>query len=427
MDVGARQLDDSTWFGGSPERVMKLSGAGRKALAELLAGPVASRNAGILARRLTDAGLAHPRPADAGGLDVTVVIPVRDRAAALDRCLGGLGRDSPVVVVDDGSLDPDAVAAVVRRHGAVLVRRDRNGGAGPARNTGLEHVDTEFVAFVDSDCVTGVGWIDALAGHFADPLVAAVAPRVAGLLDLGDQPARVMPRARVAYVPTAALLVRRAALAAVGSFDETIGRGEDTDLVWRLHEGGWRVRYDPAVVVRHDETTTLSELCARRFRYGQSAGPLAVRHPSAVTPLVLYPWPTLTVLALLARRPGLAVVGYGCSVVAMGRDMRRAGLSADGVGVAMLKAVYQTWLGIGRYAVQYGAPGLVVGMVVPRWRVAVGALVVADWLAGRRGGLVREVAGDVAYGAGVWVGCVKARTVVPVRPVLAWRPLRVSG
>jgi len=68
-----------------------------------------------------------------------------------------------------------------------------------------------------------------LAAHLADPAVAAAAPRIAAVpagpdwagryttaaccLDLGDAEARVAPGTRVAYVPTAALVARRAALA----------------------------------------------------------------------------------------------------------------------------------------------------------------------------------------------------------------------
>ncbi len=429
LDADARQVAEGTWFGGSPERVVRLSAAGRAALAELSAGPVASRNAGIVARRLTDAGLAHPQPPVTGTPDITVVVPVRDRADMLDRCLAGLGSRFRVVVVDDASGDPGSVADVVRAHGATLVRRQRNGGAGPARNTGLDHVETPFVAFVDSDCVPAGDWIQRLASHFADPLVAAVAPRVTGLLDLGDRPARVQPTGRVAYVPTAALLVRRAALAVVGAFDESIGRGEDTDLVWRLHESGWRVRYDPDVVVAHHETAGLVEHLARRFRYGRSAAPLAVRHPDAIRPLVLHPWPTLTVSALLTGRPALAGIGYAGSVVAMSGSLRRAGLPDDGVPRAMADAAYRTWLGIGRYAVQYGAPVLVLGLL-SRHRVAVASLLfgsaVVEWARDPRTGVVRRVADDVAYGAGVWAGCVRARSFAPLRPRLGGRALRVD-
>ena len=186
LEPDTREIADGVLFGGSPARVLRLSEAGRQALAELAAGPVTSPAAGVLARRLTDAGLAQPRvprpppgPDAAGaGPGVTVVVPVRDRPAALDRCLAAAGRRYPVIVVDDGSADPAAVAAVCAAHGARLARRDVNGGPAAARNTALRLVATELVAFLDSDCEPGGDWIAALSGHFADPLVAAVGPRI---------------------------------------------------------------------------------------------------------------------------------------------------------------------------------------------------------------------------------------------------------
>src|SRR5262249_46015168 len=136
IDAGTKQLDADTLFGGAPARVLRLSPGGRAALAELRAGPVRSHAAGRLARKLTAAGLAHPRPpALAARPDVTVLIPVRDRAALLDRCLSALGRSYPAVVVDDGSEDPGSVAGVAAAHGAALVRRPVNGGPRAATDT----------------------------------------------------------------------------------------------------------------------------------------------------------------------------------------------------------------------------------------------------------------------------------------------------
>ena len=160
-----------------------------------------------------------------------MVIPARDRLAHLDRCLTALGRTYPVVVVDDGSRQADEMAGLCRQHGATLIRRSSSGGPGPARNDGLARVSTPLVAFLDSDCEAGPEWITSLAAHFADPLVAAVAPRVRPItgpgsagrylgarapLDMGPQEGRVLPLTRLSYVPTAALLVRRAALARTG-------------------------------------------------------------------------------------------------------------------------------------------------------------------------------------------------------------------
>lgn len=460
LDQDTRELADGLWFGGSPARVLRLTGAGRTAWRDLGDGPVTSAATGTLARRLTDAGLAHPVPPEPGApADVTVVVPVRDRAELLGRCLAGLDHKHPVLVVDDSSDDPAAVAAVAAAHGAKLVRRDVNGGPGAARNTALDHVGTELIAFLDSDCVPADGWADRLATHFADPLLAAVAPRVralapdswagrytraAGSLDLGDRPARVAPGTRVSYVPTAALVARRSALTSVAVdgavFDPALRVGEDVDLVWRLHEAGFRVRYAPDVAVDHHEPETWRDLLGRRARYGTSAAPLALRHPKALTPLALHPWPALTVGAVLARRPALAALAFGGSVGSMVRLLRAHDIPDAGVVRAMATAVRQTWLGCGRYGTQFAAP-LLAALLVPggrrRWsrRAAVASLLLGPPLtawAQRRPELdpvrytAAAIADDIAYGAGVWAGCLARRTTVPVRPAVVRRPLEID-
>jgi mycofactocin system glycosyltransferase len=460
LDADTRQLDSATLFGGSPARIMKLSAAGRAAFAELGVGPVGSAQAGQLARRLTDAGVGHPRPpAGDRSWDVTVLVPVRDRAELLARCLTAVGSGHPVLVVNDGSIEPVPVAEVVAEHGAQLVNRAVNGGPAAARNTGLAVIDSEFVAFLDSDCEPSAGWIDALAPHFADPMVAAVAPRViaesgqdwAGLftaangnLDLGDRPARVLPSSRVGYVPTAALLVRRSALQqlAIAGFDERLRVGEDVDLIWRLHEAGWRVRYEPSVQVRHHEPSGWAALLSRRFSYGTSAGALATRHPKAMAPLALHPWPALAVAGLLARKPLLAAAAYGMSVLSMRNTLQRSEIPTLGVLPAMTTAVHQTWLGAGRYSTQFAAPVLLGLLAVPGRRHRLGRrLALTSLLLGpplttwwrRRPRLdaprfvLGQLADDLAYGAGVWSGAVRERTIAPLRPSLIMRPLRIES
>jgi mycofactocin glycosyltransferase len=158
FDSGTRFVGPDVLFGGSPRRLLRLTAAGARALDDLRHRPVGSPQEGRLARRLTDAGLAHPRPpAGRQPADATVVLPVRDRAAGLDRCLAALGDRYPVIVVDDGSRDPAAVARVCARHGARLRRRPSSGGAGQARNDGLALVTTSLVAFIDSDCAADPG------------------------------------------------------------------------------------------------------------------------------------------------------------------------------------------------------------------------------------------------------------------------------
>ena len=491
LDRSVRSYGDGlVLVGGEPMRALRLTPGGRDAVAALLDGTARSEAALRLGRRLVDGGLAHPRPApvaSAGAAGITVVVPVRDRPAALNRCLAALGDAAPVIVVDDGSRDATAIAACCRAHGAALFRRERPGGPGAARNAALPAVATPLVAFVDSDCEPDAGWLDALAGHFADPLVAAVAPRVrpaaphagaphasaphasapraaprsaarrsaaprsgaprgaaqraaspraaAGTcarfaaarspLDMGPRPARVVPGGRVAYVPAAALVVRRAALGA--GFDESLRHGEDVDLVWRLHDQGGRVRYEPTASVRHAEPERWRAWLERRFRYGTSAAPLHRRHPGRVTPAVLRPWPTAAATLALASRPAAALGIVAVNGTVLARRVRGAGVPAPRALAWSAKAGVQTVAGAGRAATALGVPALLAVAVAGRGRArgAAVALLAAppllDWTR-RRPALdplrwtLACIADDAAYGAGVWHGCLRERTAGPLRP-----------
>jgi hypothetical protein len=106
----------------------------------------------------------------------------------------------------------------------------------------------------------------------------------------------------------------------------------------------------------------------------------------------------------------------------------------------MLTAVHQTWLGTGRYCTQFAAP-LLIGLMAAKGRKATGRrIAVASLLLGppltawarQRPALdpvrftLATLADHLAYGAGVWSGCLAHRTTIPVRPVIARRPLRID-
>ena len=329
--------------GGYPTRVLRLTRAGAGHVEGWWSGTPVPDNpkARALARRLLDTGIAHPargqRAGDQGAGQVTVVIPVRDRHAELARCLAGLAKVPRVIVVDDGSRDPEAVARVAAEAGAGVLRRPENGGPAAARNTGLAAADTPLVAFLDSDCVPRPGWLDVLLPHFADPAVGAVAPRIvphedgrtwlaryegaSSTLDMGPRPSIVRPGSRVPYVPGAALVVRKAAAGA--GFAEDMQVGEDVDFVWRLAAAGWRTRYEPVATMGHQHRVRLGAWLARRKDYGTSAAALERRHPGAVRPLYASPWTTVAWLAAAAGRPGAGALVTGIGTALLARRLAR--------------------------------------------------------------------------------------------------------
>jgi glycosyltransferase involved in cell wall biosynthesis len=355
-----------------------------------------------------------------------------------------------------------------------VVRRERSGGPAAARNAGLAATDAPFIAFLDSDVVPTPGWLEPLLAHFADPELAAVAPRVRvppgasalaryeaarSPLDLGPHPGVVGPGRRVGYVPAAALVVRRAALVApadavsppaaapplaaagppatappaapplaaagppasppaaapplaaaappaapppaavappaaapraVAAFDEALRFGEDVDLVWRLAAGGWTVRYEPLGVVEHPHRGSLRAWLGQRFAYGSSAGALARRHRGRMRHLVV----PREAFRLPERR--FARLAFEA----------RVGLARQ-VGEAVWRPYALALLPTkrGRRVLATALAANVAGDYATR-RPALDPLRFAALRAGD----------DLAYAAGVWAGCLRARTAGPLVP-----------
>ena len=317
-----------------------------------------------------------------------------------------------------------------------------------ARNRGLGRVDTELVAFLDSDCVVAPGWLEPLVAMFDDPAVGAAAPRIRPFgasrsardrfdrarspLDMGAEPSLVGTDRRVRYVPTAALVARRRALG--DGFDPDLRFGEDVDLVWSLVDAGWQVRYLPSVEVGHQAPASWGGVLGRRFRYGTSAAPLSRRHPGKLAPVRLRLFPTVAAVALLVGRPRTAVVVTVAYGLHLARRVRRLGVPA---GMALRWSAQGTgWtvFGLGRAATVVAGPALVAGALrrgkrgrrIRRAAMAL-ALVppVVEWWQ-RRPELdpfrwsVASIADDVAYGLGVWSGCIRTWTIDPVLPSLQW-------
>lgn len=461
-------------IGGSPWKVARLSRSessfARRLFAAGRAGLVAQTGSEReAALGLLDRGIADPLPVPlpAGGLsrssradakrqsqslpppdDVEIIVPVYGSAEPLEVCLASL-EDSglPITVVDDGTSGRDAarIERVAKTHGARLIVRMENGGPGAARQTGLDRTDRAFVAFIDADAVASADWVARLRPLFDDPVVGAVAPRVEPLsrgltavelyeethsnIDMGGTPSRVAFGVPVGWLPTASVIVRRAALSNP-AFDPDMRVGEDVDLFWRMSDAGWTVRYAPDVVTHHRVRPALRDFIGRRASYGTGAADLDARHPKRLVPA----WLSLSGLSIVAvlssRRRRVRALALPIAAYEFARQLRVLGSEYPAsVALSMTgKSLYNDAFWLGHLLRRDWWPvGWLVLALTPFSRLARSVAVCMMWQPVKEHALERSRLGawrgialrmldDASYGAGVITGAIRRRYFTVITP-----------
>jgi GT2 family glycosyltransferase len=203
-----------------------------------------------------------------GAAGVTVVVITRDRRAELLRTLArieALPERPVVVVVDNGSRDGTVAAVRAAHPGVRLVPLGRNHGAA-ARNIGVHLARTPYVAFSDDDSWWEPGALARAAALFdAHPRLGLVAARVlvgaerrpdpinAAMADspLPAEPGLPGPPV-LGFLACAAVVRRRAFLAAGGFSPLLFFIGEERLLAYDLAARGWARCHVPEIVARHD-------------------------------------------------------------------------------------------------------------------------------------------------------------------------------
>jgi mycofactocin system glycosyltransferase len=392
------------------------------------------------ARTLVQQGLLHPHFAGTYNCEeIDVIVPTFEDIASLRELLEQLA-GFHVTVVDDDSLNANSVATCAQEFGATLLRLDRNQGPAHARNVAGVASTREFLWFVDDDVSmsSATHVAQRLRAAFADPLIAAVAPRVRGPegpsirerfeehfspLDMGERSGLVVPGGAIGYVPSACLMVRREAFGE--GFDETLRVGEDVDFVWRLFDRGWLVRYDADVVINHQARATWRAWWRQRQGYGASSAELAQRHGERLASLRADPWTYLAWLSVLAGQPA-----WGARIVRSARNHARDRFfaSADDPNRVANDVVVRNMVHAGgplaRGLVRTFGLVLLVAALHPRLRTrALSAFALGTAWRWRHQRLLATdlplaIADDLAYGVGVVEGAWRAKSLRTLTPAV---------
>ena len=187
------------------------------------------------------------------------------------------GVDCHILVVDNGSTDGSVAHIEAALSGIEVLKTGANLGFGGGCNVGIRHAlaaGAEYVWLVNSDATVHPQALAAMV-RLADknPVLGAIGSVVfeAGMVDqvqlwgggrinlwLGRSKHRVSA-GPVDFVSGASMLLRRAALDAVGLFDEAsfFMYWEDTDLGFRLRKAGWQLAVAADSHIWHKESASL--------------------------------------------------------------------------------------------------------------------------------------------------------------------------
>lgn len=227
-------------------------------------------------------------------MHVSIVIATKDRARYLERALASLERQDgapefEAIVVDNGSSDDTrAVAERQRERGRypLVYLYEAEPNRGKARNRGIAAARGETIAFCDDDVRAPAGWLAAHAAAHAKAAQPAVVNgpivNVPSYDDLRKPSAANYSRA---FLCTCNASVPRAALQAVGGFDEgfDLYGWEDTELGVRLRAAGLRWKFAWAAAIWHvkppDENTLAIET-RKAVEKARMARRFVEKHPS---------------------------------------------------------------------------------------------------------------------------------------------------
>jgi GT2 family glycosyltransferase len=196
---------------------------------------------------------------------VSVVITCYDLGRyldeALDSVLAQTLQDLEIVLVDDGSTDPETVALLAdyRRPKTRVIHSD-NRGVAAAKNLGISQTSAPYLCTLDADDRLAPTWLEMAAARLdADPGLAFVSHWYRAF---GDETWTLQPTAcdLRALLETntvnGAALVRRSAFEAVGGYDETFREGcEDWALWLTMVERGLRGVIVPEVMFEYRRRT----------------------------------------------------------------------------------------------------------------------------------------------------------------------------
>lgn len=89
--------------------------------------------------------------------DISIIIPVFNAEKTLNQCINSVLQQTipnfEIICIDDGSTDSsvEQIKSMQEQHPQIHLMQQEHGGAGPARNLGIQSAKGKYIAFLDAD------------------------------------------------------------------------------------------------------------------------------------------------------------------------------------------------------------------------------------------------------------------------------------
>ena len=233
---------------------------------------------------------------------VSVVVPTLNSEDTIAECLKSiLSNENPpkfeVIVVDGGSVDN--TVQIASEYPIKLLHADKP--QANQRNTAVTQANGEIIAFTDSDVRVTANWLNTLVRHFDDLAISGVGgPNLTHKDDqfwakcfgtlmespLGSAGVRntVIYKSicEVTHNPPVNSAVRKSVFMEVGGFGKGYEPVEDVVLDAKIQRKGYKLIYDPDMIVWHHRRKTLSGFAKQLFLYGRGRASVFLKYPESL-------------------------------------------------------------------------------------------------------------------------------------------------
>lgn len=291
--------------------------------------------------------MQHP---DASGVSSTrtavpmavcdIVLLTWNRKDLLEPCVERLfahtSLPSRLLIVDNGSTDPDTLAYLAGLRGTPrmavqVVRLPENGGIAAALNVGLRHTSAPWMCLLNNDVLVTAGWLEEMIRVAeADPAIGLVNP-MSNEFNVGpaagetiDELAKRRGQSRGGWLENwqaigFCVLFSRAVLEEAGYWDEAMGSMyfEDTDFSLQVRRTGRICVIAEGAYVFHHKSATINRDPTRHEKFRASRERLYRKWSLSPPQRIAYVLPTVPAVAALsaARVRGLANQGHKVDVI----------------------------------------------------------------------------------------------------------------